>query len=101
MPRYRYACERCGPFDEMRPMSAYAEPCQCPGCGEMARREVAAASIAGRGSLESKSQAPSLRHRPGCGCCGPAARPGLRAEAASAAAPKNGSAPAGSFLTRA
>ena len=99
MPRYRYACARCGSFDEMRPMSAYAEPCACPGCGATAPREVAAASIAGRGSSESKSLAPSRRHQTGCGCCGAPARPGMRAEAA--AAQKNGPAPASSFLSRA
>ena len=101
MPRYRYACARCGAFDEMRPLEAYAEPCACPECGAMAPRELAVAGIAGRGSSNGNAQASSGRHRLGCGCCGPAARGGLTAEAASAGAPRNGSRPpAGSFLTR-
>jgi putative FmdB family regulatory protein len=101
MPRYRYACARCGAFDEMRPLDTYAEPCACPECGAMAPRELAVAGIAGRGSSIGNATAPSQRHRVGCGCCGAAARAGLKAEAASAGAPRNGSAPpVASFLTR-
>lgn len=101
MPRYRYACARCGAFDEMRAVEAYAEPCACPECGAMAPRELAVAAIAGRELSNGNAKAPLQRHRPGCGCCGPAARAGLKAEAASAGAPRNGStAPASSFLTR-
>ena len=101
MPRYRYVCARCGAFDEMRPLEVYAEPCACPECGAAAPRELAVAGIAGRGSSNGNAKAPSLRHRPGCGCCGPSARVGLTAEAASAGAPRNSSPPpAGSFLTR-
>jgi putative FmdB family regulatory protein len=56
MPRYRYACARCGAFDEMRPLEAYAEPCACPECGAMAPRELAVAGIAGRGVVQRKRQ---------------------------------------------
>jgi putative FmdB family regulatory protein len=101
MPRYRYACARCGAFDEMRPLEAYSEPCACPGCGAMAPRELAVAGIAARGSSHTTAKTPSRRHRPGCDCCGPVARVGLKAEATSAGAPRNGSTPpAASFLTR-
>ena len=101
MPRYRYACARCGAFDEVRPLEAYAEPCACPECGAMAPRELAVAGIAARKSPDRTAKAPSQRHRPGCGCCGATTRVGLTAEAVSAGAPRNGSRPpAGSFLTR-
>lgn len=58
MPRYRYACARCGAFDEMRPLEAYAEPCACPECGAMAPRELAVAGIAGRESSNENAKAP-------------------------------------------
>jgi putative FmdB family regulatory protein len=105
MPRYRYACALCGAFDEMRPLEAYAEPCACPECGAMAPRELAVAAIPGKGRSNGNAKASTTaslqRHRSRCGCCGSAARVGLKAEAASAGAPRNGSrSPAASFLTR-
>jgi putative FmdB family regulatory protein len=38
MPAYDYACPRCGPFTEQRPMAEYQEPQACPDCGEAAPR---------------------------------------------------------------
>lgn len=38
MPLYDYLCDRCGPFTEMRPMSDYDVPQECPACGERAPR---------------------------------------------------------------
>lgn len=101
MPRYRYAFARCGAFDGMRPLDAYAEPCVCPECGAIAPRELAVAGIAGRVRSNGTAKVASLRHRPGCGCCGLAPKVGLMAEGVPAGAPRGGSRPpAGSFLTR-
>ena len=38
MPVYGFTCERCGPFDLVRPMAEAAEPARCPDCGTGARR---------------------------------------------------------------
>lgn len=38
MPVYDYLCEDCGPFTEMRPMSDYELPHDCPQCGREAPR---------------------------------------------------------------
>ena len=100
MPRYSYLCAACGSFDAMRPMAAYADPCDCPDCGAPAPRALAAARIGGSG-LPAARPAGAMRHRAGCGCCAPAIRPAVRAEAVAAGAPRRGPAPApGSFLTR-
>ena len=47
MPRYDYSCAHCGPFTAWRPMSEYAAPSECPGCGGPAPREIGAPFIAG------------------------------------------------------
>ncbi len=104
MPRYSYLCATCGSFDAMRPMAAYADPCDCQICGVSAPRELSAAGLAGVRSagFAAPAGAASGRHRSGCGCCTPPLRTGLRAEAVAAGAPKRVGAavPAGSFLTR-
>lgn len=38
MPVYAYTCERCGPFDERRPMAEASRPASCPLCDHQARR---------------------------------------------------------------
>jgi putative FmdB family regulatory protein len=38
MPLYSYLCADCGPFDEIRSISAYEEPEPCPQCAASARR---------------------------------------------------------------
>ena len=98
MPRYSYACATCGTFEEMRPMSAYAEPAHAPDAARR-RREIAAARLAGTTRSQRRR-----RLRPaigGCGCCKTPGPPGLRAEAAAAAAPHERLAPLSSArLTR-
>ena len=46
MPIYGYACEACGPFTDMQPMSRSSEPMPCPDCGNDAPRSISAPFIA-------------------------------------------------------
>ena len=46
MPLYDYACDRCGPFSDWRPMREAADPADCPGCGGTAPRMVSAPFVA-------------------------------------------------------
>ncbi|MFC3694378.1 FmdB family zinc ribbon protein [Chenggangzhangella methanolivorans] len=80
MPVYDYACDDCGTFTALRPMSAFDQPCGCPDCGAQAPRVMLvapalatmnsarriAAATNERSSNEPKS---SKSHAPGCGCC--------------------------------
>jgi putative FmdB family regulatory protein len=92
MPVYDYLCDRCGPFTEMRPMSDYAAPHECPVCGGKAPRVLLtaphfAAMAADRrlahATNERSAFAPSAlselkrTHGAGCSCCmGKSLRPG-------------------------
>ena len=38
MPVYEYLCQDCGVFEEIAPMSRFADPCDCPDCGLSAPR---------------------------------------------------------------
>lgn len=38
MPVYEYICHDCGPFEEIAPLSRFAEPCDCPSCGASSSR---------------------------------------------------------------
>ncbi|GEP12557.1 FmdB family zinc ribbon protein [Methylobacterium gnaphalii] len=81
MPNYDYACEACGPFTAMRPMTQFRDPCACPVCGTGASRTfLSAPAIAGmdptrRSTLASNERHASSRgpaktaHPAGCGCC--------------------------------
>ena len=46
MPTYAFTCERCGPFDELRPMAEATAPARCPGCDTGARRLFTAPGVA-------------------------------------------------------
>ena len=84
MPTYDYLCAACGSFTALRPMADYAEPQDCPGCGQSSRR--AMLTVPGISSMSSgqrtahatnerSAHAPRLSsagaHRPGCHCCSP------------------------------
>lgn len=47
MPVYEYHCEAHGTFQVLRPMSAYADPCECPHCGASCPRVLATAPSLG------------------------------------------------------
>ncbi|MDQ0317796.1 FmdB family zinc ribbon protein [Amorphus orientalis] len=83
MPLYDYYCEEHGAFTALRPMSAYAEPCECPDCGASAPRVMLTAPRLGlldtatrtahavnERSAHEPKRASSHGHGPGCGCCG-------------------------------
>jgi putative FmdB family regulatory protein len=107
MPLYSYLCADCGPFDEIRSISAYEEPEPCPSCGEPAPRQLGAPAVKSSSVSAAAPRAPaqSAKHRAGCGCCSPAVRRPMKAEAVLTGAPRPGRnktpAPSGSFLTRA
>lgn len=79
MPVYDYGCPRCGPFSAFRPMAEYAEPQDCPDCGEKApRAQLSAPAIGGiatgwrvgMGGAGGQSRFSSdSGHGGGCGCC--------------------------------
>jgi putative FmdB family regulatory protein len=84
MPVYDYLCDRCGPFTEIRPMSDYDAPRECPACGEQAPRALLTAPYFAAMSAdrriahainERSASSPSAlselnrAHGPGCRCC--------------------------------
>lgn len=85
MPVYDYLCGDCGPFSATRPMSAYADPASCTGCGEAAPRALltapaftgmAAEARRAHATNERSANAPlqSRKHPASCGCCRPAGK---------------------------
>ncbi len=71
MPFYDYDCDACGPFTAMRPMAAYADPAECPACGAMAPRQMAAPLVGGGPVVAAPAAGAPSRHSGGCGCCAP------------------------------
>jgi putative FmdB family regulatory protein len=69
MPRYNYACTTCGPFEAWASIGASGEPAECPACGGMSDRALAAPFIASAGH----KQAAALIC--GMGACGMCATP--------------------------
>ncbi|GBU18197.1 MULTISPECIES: zinc ribbon domain-containing protein [Methylobacterium] len=80
MPVYDYACESCGPFTVLRPMSQFRDPHDCPDCGaECARAFLTAPNLASMDAGRRKAFAVNERsahaprrsggHGAGCGCC--------------------------------
>jgi putative FmdB family regulatory protein len=70
MPTYDYGCATCGPFSESHPMSEYASPQPCPGCGEDAPRVVLTAPALGGNAAPQSAAFPQPRMHPGgCSCC--------------------------------
>jgi putative FmdB family regulatory protein len=46
MPLYDYYCERCGAFEQQRPLSQAGEPVPCPSCQALAQRVITAPFLA-------------------------------------------------------
>jgi putative FmdB family regulatory protein len=84
MPVYEYLCEECGPFTEIRLMSEFEQPCECPQCSTAAPRVLLTApnfSCVGAGERKARSINERSAHAPqtldqykashpaGCGCC--------------------------------
>lgn len=45
MPLYSYFCMDCGTFDQMRSMSDYQKPANCPQCGQASDRQITAVQL--------------------------------------------------------
>lgn len=84
MPVYEYLCNDCGPFTEIRPMSEFELPCECPSCAAAAPRVILTAphfacmpattrkahDVNQRSRHEPKTlDQYKASHGPGCGCC--------------------------------
>jgi putative FmdB family regulatory protein len=81
MPIYDYECHTCGPFDAMRPMAQFRDPCACPACGIGAPRKLLSApAIADTDQTRRNTLALDFRnassqrltkaaHPAACGCC--------------------------------
>ncbi|MEL6208114.1 MAG: zinc ribbon domain-containing protein [Pseudomonadota bacterium] len=86
MPVYEYECAEHGFFEEMRPMSAFKDPCPCPACGADAPRATALPRLAVLSAGDRHAHATNERsrhepkstredgaakghvHGPNCGC---------------------------------
>ncbi|MGI9414714.1 MAG: FmdB family zinc ribbon protein [Hyphomicrobiales bacterium] len=42
---YEYMCIECGPFTEIRSMSGWSDPTDCPECGRRSERTISAPQI--------------------------------------------------------
>jgi putative FmdB family regulatory protein len=80
MPTYDYACEGCGGFEHVRPISERDAPLSCPGCGGLAARVLGGAPRLAlmngttRGVIRAEERASAgsyarMRHPMSCGCC--------------------------------
>lgn len=93
MPVYDYLCQSCGPITALRPMSAHADPIDCPVCRQEAprallqaphmsglstsdrtahaRNEMArhAPQVSSKASREDQARDRSRKHPSGCSCC--------------------------------
>jgi putative FmdB family regulatory protein len=93
MPVYDYLCTSCGPITAQRPMSAHADPIECPACGQEAPRALLRAPnmpglsteqrsafernetarhnpvFSTRSGREDRSKDARKRHPAGCSCC--------------------------------
>ena len=84
MPVYKYLCNDCGPFTDMRPMAEYEEPQDCPKCASVSPRVIltapqfwsmAASQHKAHATNERSANAPKTMdeykasHGAGCGCC--------------------------------
>ncbi len=84
MPVYDYMCEDCGPFTQMHPMSACADPqsCRTAGCWrpapsspplfagmDSARRTAIATNERSANAPMTSSEFAAKKHGAGCSCC--------------------------------
>lgn len=79
MPVYEYECAHCGPFEALAPMSAFADPCNCPDCATPAPRVLLTApglaimstsTRTAHATNERAADTPKRSgHGPGCSCC--------------------------------
>jgi len=70
MPRYNYACTDCGPFEAWASIDASDDPTECPICGGMGGRALAAPFVGSGGSRPEVAPACGMG---ACALCAPAA----------------------------
>jgi len=46
MPLYEYSCVNCGPFSDFQTMNRWADPTDCPDCGDPSDRSLSSPQIA-------------------------------------------------------
>jgi putative FmdB family regulatory protein len=66
MPVYEYLCKNCGPFTQIRAMSDYELPCDCPNCAASAPRVMLTAPYCSTVSTQSSM---GDSHGASCSCC--------------------------------
>ncbi len=65
MPLYEFRCDRCGPFDLMRPLAESEAPATCPTCQESAKRIFSPPMLlSGSLRLKRENPEPTLVKRP-------------------------------------
>jgi putative FmdB family regulatory protein len=72
MPLYAFTCDRCGTFEDWRPVQRASEALACPACGRRARRLFTAPGVArlpsalhaARDREERSAHAPEVVTRP-------------------------------------
>lgn len=93
MPTYDYLCASCGPISANRPMSAHADPIECPACKAQAPRAILQAphmsglsasertahqrnesarhspKFSTKSDREDSARENRKRHPAGCSCC--------------------------------
>ena len=69
MPRYTYECTNCGPFEAWGSISASEEPGECPSCGGMGDRALAAPFVASAAGKQAPAPACGMG---ACARCAPA-----------------------------
>ncbi|MBN9671952.1 FmdB family zinc ribbon protein [Roseibium aggregatum] len=93
MPVYDYLCTSCGPITASRPMSAHADPIECPACKQEAPRAILQAphmsglspdsrnahernetarhapKFSTKADREDRARETKKRHPAGCSCC--------------------------------
>lgn len=71
MPIYEYRCERCGLFEERRPVADRDVEARCGQCqGPAARQVNFLPTLLTHRSERTERPAPPARHPSGCGCGG-------------------------------
>jgi len=80
MPINEFECKAHAPFEAVRPMATFADPCDCPACGAASPRVLLTAPrlgsrdqgrVAAHAVNEKAADSPGklLSHGPGCSCC--------------------------------
>ncbi|MFK4447547.1 putative FmdB family regulatory protein [Caballeronia udeis] len=72
MPIYEHACDTCGAFDSMRPVSRRDEQASCPECGVLSPRVTSGSTVllATRDrKMPGEEGAYGYRHQGACRCC--------------------------------